>query len=94
MHEDLLAVGASEDADRGHAGAAVALAVAGRAAIDVQGVEAPRTVVAMPPAELDRACVQAAMAATESFTGTAVDVRAARSPPGVCSKIRAIFEGA
>ena len=94
VDEDLLAVGTSEDADGGHAGAAVALPVAGCAAIDVQRVEAVRAVVTMPPAELDLARVHAAVAAAESLTGTAVDVRAARFPPAVCPEVRAIFVSA
>ena len=91
VDEDLLAVGPGEDADRGHARAAVAGSVAGCAPVDVKRMQAPGAVVAVATAEPERPGVHAAMTATESIT---MSCHAALSSPRFQPVLRAVFEGA
>ena len=65
VHDHVLAVTAGERADRRHAAAAVAGAIAGRGAVDVAGIEAPGTVVAVVPAGGEGAHERAAVAAAK-----------------------------
>ena len=65
MHQRMLALPAREHAHGRHRSAAIARAVAGRPAIDVPRVEAPRAVVAVHAARWRRAYHRAAVAASE-----------------------------